>query len=129
MKAKLKRHTRKLRKQMKKLKRASKVASSKAKSVRWLLPGWVGYEYYKVHKRKGHSKGKSVVEGVKAEGLRLAATASVPVPGMYEITTVGLASLKRRIEKDELKKLTLKALREASPMKRKSRKKGSLRKI
>lgn len=88
----------------------------KVKQVKWLLPGWAGYEYYKVHKNKGHSKSQSVMYGAKAEAIRLAAFASVPVPGSYELTTVGLASLKKKIERREVEKLTLKSLKDATPM-------------
>ena len=74
----------------------------KAKAVRWLIPGWVAYEYYQVHKLKGDSPAKSVVQGAKAEGIRFVALVSFPVPGTYELTTIGLASLKNKIKKNYL---------------------------
>lgn len=122
MKKQVSRRVKRLRKHARKLGGHAK----KMKAARWLLPGWVGYEYYQVHKLKGHSRKKSVVEGAKAEALRMAVAASVPVPGTYELTTVGLASLKEKIEKDELERLTLRAFKEVSPVRRLRQKRGAL---
>ncbi len=88
----------------------------KVKNVRWLIPGWVFYEYYKLHKGKGFTKRISFVRGAKAEIFRLAATASLPVPGTYELTTTGLALIKTKIENDEINKLTLKAFKDFAPL-------------
>ena len=52
----------------------------KVKYIRWLLPGWVFYEFYKLSKNKGETRAKSLGHGAKAEAIRLAAFASVPVP-------------------------------------------------
>src|SRR3989344_4434176 len=90
----------------------------KVKHVRWLLPGWVFYEFYKVNKNKGETKSKSIRQGAKAEVIRLAAFASIPLPGTYELTTTGLALLKNQIEKGELENLTLKAFKDFTPIKR-----------
>ena len=90
----------------------------KVRHVKWLLPGWVFYEYYKLNKSKGETTRKSFGQGAKAEGIRLVAFASVPIPGTYELTTTGLALLKNKIEKGEMKNLTLKAFRDFTPIKR-----------
>ncbi len=90
----------------------------KVKHVRWLLPGWVFYEYYKVHKNKGHSRRKSFGHGAKAEVVRLAAFASLPVPGTYELTTTGLAVIKKKIENDELDKFTLRSFKDFIPLRK-----------
>ena len=92
--------------------------AKKVKHIRWLLPGWIFYEFYKMHKEKGYSKRKSFVHGAKAEIFRLAATASLPLPGTYELTTTGLALLKKKIENNEIEKLTLRAFRDFTPMKK-----------
>ncbi len=92
-----------------------KYSANKLKNAKWFLPGWVFYEYYKVHKAKGDSKNRSIGQGAKAEAIRLAALASLPIPGTYELTTTGLALLKNKIEKGELERLTLKAFRDFRP--------------
>lgn len=92
--------------------------AKKVKNVKWLLPGWVFYEYYKLHKNKGHNVKKSFGHGMKAEAIRLAAMASIPVPGTYELTTSGLALIKKKIENGEVEKLTLKAFRDFMPIRR-----------
>ena len=89
----------------------------KVKHVRWLLPGWVFYEYYKMHKGKGDSKRKSFGYGIKAEAIRLVALTSVPLPGTYELTTTGLALLKKKIEKGEVDEFTLRSFRDFTPLK------------
>ena len=100
------------------MKEKTKKKLRKIKQVKWLLPGWAGYEYYKVHKKKGYSKTKSVMYGAKAEAIRLGATASFPIPGTYEVTTIGLASLKKQIEKNKGDKLSLKSLKKMKAVKR-----------
>ncbi len=90
----------------------------KIKNAKWLLPGWVFYEFYKLHKNKGDERKISFRQGAKAEVIRLAAFASLPIPGTYELTTTGLALLKNRIEKGEIEKLTLKGFRDFRPIKR-----------
>src|SRR3989338_5919160 len=90
----------------------------KIKHVKWLLPGWAFYEFYKIHKKKGDTTRKSFGHGVKAEAIRLAATASLPVPGTYELTTTGLAAIKRKIENGELDDFTLKAFKDFTPLKK-----------
>ncbi|MBI2148299.1 gamma-glutamylcyclotransferase, partial [Candidatus Woesearchaeota archaeon] len=62
-------------------------------------------------------KRKSFGYGMKAEAIRLAAFASLPLPGSYELTTTGLALLKKKIEKGEVDNLTLKAFRDFTPLK------------
>ena len=90
----------------------------KVKGVRLLVPGILGYEYYKTHKKRGNTKLKSAYRGAKAEAVRLAATASFPLPGTYELTTVGLAKLKKRIEKGEVDDLTLKSMKTMNPLRK-----------
>lgn len=90
----------------------------KVKHIRWLMPGWVFYEYYKTHKFKGHNRVKSIGHGIKAEAFRIAAMASLPLPGTYELTTAGLALIKKKIERGEIKSLTLKAFRDFRPVKK-----------
>ncbi len=104
----------KLRKSFSKVKKPLKHASN----VKWFIPGWIFYEYYKMHKDKGYTKRKSFIHGAKAEIFRLAATASLPVPGTYELTTTGLALVKNKIENDEIDKLSLKAFRDFTPLKK-----------
>lgn len=99
----------------------------KVKHARWLIPGWVFYEYYKVHKAKGQTKIKSFGHGVKAEAFRLITTASLPVPGTYELTTTGLALIKGRIEIGDVKNLTLKAFKDFIPTKKLKTEKNILR--
>lgn len=89
----------------------------KVKQIKWLLPGWVFYEFYKMSKEKGEPRGKSISQGAKAEIIRLATTASIPVPGTYELTTTGLALLKNKLQKGEVEKLTLKFLKDFIPVK------------
>jgi len=100
---------------VKKLKKPLKHVK-KVKHVRWLLPGWVFYEFYKLHKQKGHTRARSFEHGAKAEAIRLVAMATLPIPGTYELTTGGLALLKKKIERDEVKKLTLKAFKDFTPL-------------
>ena len=90
----------------------------KIKHAMWLLPGWVFYEYYKVNQEKGHTKGKSIAKGAKAEAIRLVAFASIPLPGSYELTTTGLALLKRKIQDGKVEDLTLKAFKDFMPTKK-----------
>ena len=103
---------------MKRFKRLRKSLKhvKKVKHVRWLIPGWVFYEYYKAHKAKGHNRIKSLGHGAKAEAIRIVAMASVPVPGTYELTTTGLALLKKKIENGDVDKLTLKAFKDFVPL-------------
>lgn len=89
----------------------------KVKNVKWLLPGWVLYEFYNVHKHKGYNRRKSFAHGMKAEAVRLAAFASLPVPGTYELTTGGLALLKKKIEKNEVDQLNLRGFKDFIPIK------------
>ena len=91
---------------------------NKVKNVKWLLPGWAFYEFYKLHKGMGETSKKSFMHGAKAEAIRLAAFASLPVPGTYELTTTGLALLKKKIENEELDKLTLKGFKDFIPVKK-----------
>ncbi len=88
------------------------------KKVKWFIPGWVFYEYYKTHKTKGHSKIRSFGHGFKAELIRVGAFASLPVPGTYEITTAGLALIKKKIERGEIEKFTLKSFKDFMPVSR-----------
>ncbi len=88
----------------------------KVKHVRWLLPGWVFYEFYKLHKIKGHSNKDSIKHSAKAEAIRLAAMASLPMPGTYELTTVGLAAIKKKIKEGEIEKFTLEAFKDFTPI-------------
>ena len=88
----------------------------KIKHIVWLLPGWAFYEFYKLSKNKGEKRSKSLKHGAKAEIIRLVATASLPIPGTYELTTTGLALLKRKIEKGEIENLTLKFFRDFIPL-------------
>ncbi len=88
----------------------------KVKHVRWFIPGWVFYEYYRVHKGKGHNHIKSIGHGLKAEVVRLGAFASLPIPGTYELTTAGLALIKKKIEGGEIEKFSLKAFRDFIPV-------------
>ena len=90
----------------------------KIKHVRWLVPGWVFYEYYKIHKGMGHSNRKSVGYGMKAEAVRLVTMASLPLPGTYELTTTGLAFLKKKIESGEIKHFSLMAFKDFAPISR-----------
>lgn len=89
----------------------------KVKHVRWLIPGWIFYEFYRLHKKKGYSRKTSFGHGIKAEAIRIATTASLPLPGTYELTTTGLAFLKKKIENNEIEKLTLKAFKDFTPLK------------
>ncbi|HLC85717.1 MAG TPA: hypothetical protein VJG30_00300 [Candidatus Nanoarchaeia archaeon] len=89
----------------------------KVKHAKWLLPGWVFYEFYKMSKEKGESNRKSFSQGAKAEIIRLATTASIPIPGTYELTTTGLALLKNKIVKGEVKDLTFNSLKHFKPLK------------
>jgi len=89
----------------------------KIKHVRWLLPGWAFYEYYKLSQERGHTRGKSLSQGAKAEVIRLATTVSLPIPGTYELTTTGLALLKNKIVKGEVDNLTFKSLKDFIPVK------------
>src|SRR3989338_10231651 len=89
----------------------------KVKHAKWLLPGWVFYEFYKMSKEKGESNRKSFSQGAKAEIIRLATTASIPIPGTYELTTTGLALLKNKIVKGEVDNLTFKSLKDFIPVK------------
>ncbi len=86
------------------------------RKVKWFIPGWVFYEYYKVHKGKGHNRIKSIGHGFKAEVIRLGAFASLPVPGTYELTTAGLAVIKNKIESGEVEKFTLKSFKDFIPV-------------
>lgn len=86
----------------------------KVKHIRWLLPGWVFYEFYNLH--KGNRK-LGIKHGAKAEAIRLAATASIPIPGTYELTTTGLAIIKKKIQDGEIENLTLKSFRDFMPLK------------
>ncbi len=88
----------------------------KVKNAKWLLPGWLFYEYYMLNKYKGEGKKYSVAQGAKAEAIRLAATFSLPMPGTYEITTTGLALLKKKMENGDVDKLTLKSFRDFIPL-------------
>jgi len=90
----------------------------KVKNVRWLLPGWVFYEYYKLYKEKGNTKRKSFGYGAKAEAMRFAAFASFPIPGTYELTTTGLAVIKRKIEEGEFENFTLRSFKDFTPIKK-----------
>ena len=90
----------------------------KIKHAIWLIPGWVFYEYYKLNKNKGETKRKSFGHGMKAEAIRLVAFASLPLPGTYELTTTGLAFLKRKIENGDVEKLNLKYLKDFIPIKK-----------
>jgi|SRR3989344_2857201 len=89
----------------------------KVKNVKWLVPGWVFYEFYKIHKTKGNTKFSSAFHGAKAEVVRLAAFASVPLPGTYELTTGGFALLKKRIEIGEVEGFNLKMFKDFVPIK------------
>ncbi|MDP3639716.1 MAG: hypothetical protein Q8R53_00750 [Nanoarchaeota archaeon] len=101
-----------------------KVASSisalrhlgKLKQARWLLPGWLAYEFYNVHKHKGYTHQESLRYGAKAEAFRLAAM-TFPLPGTYELTTTGLAMVKKKIEQGEVEMLTLQAFKDFVPLK------------
>ena len=90
----------------------------KVKNVKWLLPGWVFYEYYKIHKRKGNPNVQSLGQGAKAEAIRLVAMAGIPLPGTYELTTTGLALLKKKLESGEVEKLNLRAFKDFIPLKK-----------
>jgi len=105
----------KLRRSLKRAKRPLKHVK-KVKHVRWFIPGWVFYEYYRVHKGKGHNHIKSISHGLKAEVIRLGAFASLPIPGTYEITTTGLALIKKKIEGGEIEKFSLKAFKVFMPV-------------
>ena len=93
----------------------------KVKEVRWLVPGWVWYQYYKVHKDKGYKKHKALLKGAKAEALRVAVTASFPVPGSYELTTAGLAYVKNKIEKGDIYDFNIKDIKSVIPIMRKNK--------
>lgn len=88
----------------------------KIKHVRWLVPGWVFYEYYRTHKLAGHDHRKSMAYGVKAEAVRLAAMVSLPLPGTYELTTTGLALLRKKIESGEIKHFSFMAFKDFTPI-------------
>ncbi len=90
---------------------------NRVKQVRWLLPGWVFYEYYKTHIKKGDNKTKSIVHGAKAEIMRIAAFTSIPLPGTYELTTTGLSLIRDKIENGEIENLNLKAFKDFIPIK------------
>ena len=90
----------------------------KVKEVRWLIPGWPGYQYYKIHKKIGHSKSKSIYYGIKAETIRAATLVSIPLPGSYEIATAGLYQLKKKLDKREIEKLTMRSFKELDSLKR-----------
>jgi|SRR3989344_3563279 len=105
----------KLRRSLKRVKRPLRHVK-KVKHVRWLIPGWVFYEYYKTHKKIGHNHIKSIGHGFKAEVIRIGAFASLPIPGTYEITTTGLALLKKKIERGEVEKFSLKAFKDFIPI-------------
>ena len=89
----------------------------KIKNVKWLVPGWVFYEFYKLHKIKGNTHVKSAFHGAKAEVIRLAAFASFPLPGTYELTTGSFALLKKRIEIGEIYYFNLKIFKDFVPVK------------
>ncbi|MBI2146452.1 hypothetical protein HYU22_03865 [Candidatus Woesearchaeota archaeon] len=86
------------------------------KQARWLLPGWLAYEFYNVHKHKGYTHKESLRYGAKAEAFRLAAM-TFPLPGTYELTTTGLAMIKKKIEQGEVETLTLQAFKDFLPLK------------
>jgi len=88
----------------------------KVKHVRWLIPGWAYYQYYKTHKNKGGSKKGAVASGVKAEAVRIVAAVSFPVPGTYELSTIGLAVLNKKIKKNEIEFFTLKDVKNNIPI-------------
>ena len=98
------------------LSQKNKDTLKKIKNVKWLVPGWVFYEFYKSHKSRGHTKTKSAVHGAKAEVIRLAAFASIPLPGSYELTTTGLALLKKKIDAGASDELTLKVFKDFIPL-------------
>ncbi len=108
----------KIRKHISNMREPIKKNAHKVKEVRWLIPGWPGYQYYKVHKSHGYSKPKSLYYGMKAETIRAATMMSIPVPGSYEIATAGLYQLKNKLEKGEIEKLTLKSFKELDALKR-----------
>ena len=100
------------------MKKFSKLRKSlkNIKQVKWLLPGWVFYEYYNLHKSRGNTRRQSIAGGAKAEVIRLLSTASLPVPGTYELTTAGLALLKKKIEEGEVENLNLKVFKDFIPV-------------
>ena len=106
----------KLRKSFNKVGKPIKKQVKKVENIKWLLPGWVFYEYYNLHKGRGQTNKKSVMHGVRAEASRLAAMASLPLPGTYELTTTGLALIKKKIEKGEIDKVTLQAFKDFTPL-------------
>ena len=104
---------------MKKEKIISKLKHvKKVKHIKWLVPGWVFYEFYKLHKTKGYSHKRSLGYGVKAEATRLFAMTSLPLPGTYELTTTCLALLKKKIESNQVKDFRLKAFKDFMPVKK-----------
>ena len=80
----------KLKKQIKKL-----------RNVKWLLPGWVGFEYYKISRNHGLNKKNSLKNSAKAEAMRISAL-SIPLPGSYELATTTMALLKNKLCKKDL---------------------------
>ena len=108
----------KIRKHISNMKEPIKENAYKVREVRWLIPGWPGYQYYKIHKKHGYSKPKSIYYGVKAETIRAATLVSLPIPGSYEIATVGLYQLKKKLDKNEIEKLTLNSFKELESFKK-----------
>ena len=86
-----------------------KKSLNKIKHVRWLLPGWVGFEYYKLSRNKGLNKKTSFKNSAKAEAMRISAL-SVPLPGSYELATTTMALLKNKLEKKDFDELKLRLL-------------------
>ena len=71
--------------------------NKKLNNVKWLIPGWVGLEYYKLSRKSGMNKIRSLENFAKAEAIRFSAL-SIPLPGSYELATTTMYFLKKKID-------------------------------
>src|SRR3989344_6868085 len=83
----------------------------KLRNAKWLFPGWVGFEYYKLCKNGGIKKSRCWENGVKAEAMRFSAL-TVPLPGVYETATLTMYLLKNKLEKKDINELKFRLLKD-----------------
>lgn len=74
----------------------------KVKEIKWLLPFYVFYRYYKLGKNRNLEFKQKLNLGFSAEATRFIAFITVPLPGSYELSTVTLVLLAKRIERGEI---------------------------
>ena len=71
------------------------------KKIKWLIPGYLFYSYYNLSKQKGLNFLQRIKISFAVEVTRFAAI-TIPLPGVYELTTVSLVILRTKIEKNEI---------------------------